>query len=214
MHLEKTSSFNETTLSSAFWIEFRQNQIAVAWVCGGMNDSGFNLCKARRRGRNIIGHRAIINVPGQHGSNITICAATSQNGAFHRHALSHGILTFLDRLHHLITVNDSTIQHIVIWDKVVPPLCPDPQFTVLYFPPSSPFLNQINLIRHAKFFSTLQLKVYDFWPRAQMPLLQAMEEACYKIDASAVWGWICHSRHFFPRCLDKEDITCNINEIL
>ncbi len=30
--------------------------------------------------RNIFGHRAILNVPGQHGGNITIYAAIMQNG--------------------------------------------------------------------------------------------------------------------------------------
>jgi len=29
-----------------------------------IDEAGFNLTKARRRGRNVIGHRAIINVPG------------------------------------------------------------------------------------------------------------------------------------------------------
>ncbi|RXN14312.1 interleukin-1 receptor accessory -like 1-A isoform X3 [Labeo rohita] len=32
-----------------------------------VDEAGFNLTKTRRRGRNIIGHRAIINVPGQRG---------------------------------------------------------------------------------------------------------------------------------------------------
>ncbi|XP_025760651.1 uncharacterized protein LOC109201247 [Oreochromis niloticus] len=32
-----------------------------------VDEAGFNLSKTRRRGRNIIGHRAIINVPGQRG---------------------------------------------------------------------------------------------------------------------------------------------------
>ncbi|XP_019209788.2 uncharacterized protein LOC109198913 [Oreochromis niloticus] len=48
-----------------------------------VDEAGFNLSKTRRRGRNIIGHRAIINVPGQRGGNITMCAAISQNGVVH-----------------------------------------------------------------------------------------------------------------------------------
>ncbi|GAA6075986.1 uncharacterized protein LOC122881522, partial [Tachysurus ichikawai] len=31
-----------------------------------IDEAGFNLAKTRRRGRNVIGHRAIIDVPGQH----------------------------------------------------------------------------------------------------------------------------------------------------
>ncbi|KAK0133843.1 hypothetical protein N1851_030625 [Merluccius polli] len=41
---------------------------------------GFNLTKVRRRGRNIIGHRATVTVPGQRGANITMCAAISNDG--------------------------------------------------------------------------------------------------------------------------------------
>ncbi|XP_019216442.2 uncharacterized protein LOC109202777 [Oreochromis niloticus] len=51
-----------------------------------VDGASFNLSKTRRRGRNIIGHRAIINVPGQRGGNITMCAAISQNGVVHHHA--------------------------------------------------------------------------------------------------------------------------------
>ncbi|KAK0136823.1 hypothetical protein N1851_026995 [Merluccius polli] len=34
-----------------------------------VDEAGFNLTRTRRRGRNIIGHRAIVNVPGQRGGN-------------------------------------------------------------------------------------------------------------------------------------------------
>lgn len=52
-----------------------------------IDEAGFNLAKTRRRGRNLIGHRAIIDVPGQRGGNITTCAAISNmHGVLHRHA--------------------------------------------------------------------------------------------------------------------------------
>ncbi len=52
-----------------------------------IDEAGFNLAKTRRRGRNVIGHRAIIDVPGQRGGNITMCAAiSSMHGVLHRHA--------------------------------------------------------------------------------------------------------------------------------
>nr|XP_024660254.1 uncharacterized protein LOC112435651 [Maylandia zebra] len=50
-----------------------------------VDEAGFNLTKRRKRGRNIIGHRAIVNVPGQRGGNVTMCAAISQRGVLHRH---------------------------------------------------------------------------------------------------------------------------------
>ncbi len=36
------------------------------------NEVAFNLCKTRCRGRNLIGHRAIVSVPGQRGGNIIV----------------------------------------------------------------------------------------------------------------------------------------------
>lgn len=73
-----------------------------------IDEAGFNLAKTRRRGRNVIGHRAIIDVPGQRGGNITMCAAISNtHGVLHRHAnlgpynTAH-ILPFLDRLHNIL----------------------------------------------------------------------------------------------------------------
>lgn len=44
-----------------------------------VDEAGFNLAKGRGRGRNIIGHRATVDVPG-HGGNITIRAAISEYG--------------------------------------------------------------------------------------------------------------------------------------
>nr|XP_023675344.1 uncharacterized protein LOC111847946 [Paramormyrops kingsleyae] len=49
-----------------------------------LDEAGFNLAKGRRRGRNHIGERATIDVPGQRGGNITMCAAISENGV-HTH---------------------------------------------------------------------------------------------------------------------------------
>ncbi len=51
-----------------------------------VDEAGFNLTKRRRRGRNVIGHRAIVCVPGQRGGNVTLCAAISNHGVVHHHA--------------------------------------------------------------------------------------------------------------------------------
>jgi hypothetical protein len=62
---------------------------------------GFNRAKRRGRGQNIIGHSAIVNVPGQRGGNITMYADVSQQGVLYHHA-NRGpyntdlLFTFLD----------------------------------------------------------------------------------------------------------------------
>lgn len=45
-----------------------------------VDEISFNLCKTRGRGRNLKEQCVIANVPGQHGRNITMCAAISYNG--------------------------------------------------------------------------------------------------------------------------------------
>ncbi len=189
-----------------------------------IDEAGFNLAKTRRRGRNVIGHRAIIDVPGQRGGNITMCAAiSSMHGVLHRHAnlgpynTGH-ILTFLDRLHNILIpperMNDADHQrnrYVVVWDNVSFHRAAPVQnwFLVQYLPPYSPFLNPIE-----EFFSAWRWKVYDRQPFVRMPLVQAMEEACDEIDVGAIQGWIRHSRRFFPRCLAREDIACDVDEAL
>ncbi|XP_016112695.1 uncharacterized protein [Sinocyclocheilus grahami] len=192
-----------------------------------IDEAGFNLAKTRRRGRNVIGHRAIIDVPGQRGGNITLCAAiSSMHGVLHRHAnlgpynTAH-ILTFLDRVQNILErMNDADHQrnrYVVVWDNVsfhrAAPVqnwfADHPTFLVQYLPPYSPFLNPIE-----ELFSAWRWKVYDRQPFVRMPLVQAMEEACDEIDVGAIQGSIRHSRRFFPRCLAREDIACDVDEAL
>ncbi|XP_076837164.1 uncharacterized protein LOC143482637 isoform X4 [Brachyhypopomus gauderio] len=76
-----------------------------------VDEAGFNLNKRRRRGRNIIGRRAIVDVPGQRGGNITLCAAMSSRGLLHRHAElgaynTERLLTFLGELRDVLYNND------------------------------------------------------------------------------------------------------------
>ncbi|XP_058622348.1 uncharacterized protein LOC131533897 isoform X2 [Onychostoma macrolepis] len=70
-----------------------------------VDEAGFNLAKTRRRGHNnVVGPRAVVNVPGQRGGNITLCAAISVQGVL-RHRATLGpyntgqIIAFLDALH-------------------------------------------------------------------------------------------------------------------
>lgn len=42
--------------------------------------------------------------------------------------------------------------------------------------------------------------------------MQAVEEPCGEIDVGAIQGWMRRSRHFFPRCLAREDGACDVDE--
>lgn len=73
----------------------------------------------------------------------------------------------------------------------------------------SPFLNPIE-----EFFSAWRWKVYNYRPYEQMPLLNAMTAAAQDIDAEACQGWIRHARRFFPWCIARENIECDVDEAL
>ena len=93
-----------------------------------IDEVGFNLRKRRTRGRNIIGQRAIVEVPGQHGGNITMCAAITHHGVIHHHATlgpynTAHLIRFLDTLHNTLIPPDQIdgpeqLRYVVIWDNV------------------------------------------------------------------------------------------------
>ncbi len=56
--------------------------------------------------------------------------------------------------------------------------------------------------------------MYDRNPQMRIPLLQAMEDACGDIAADAFYGWNRHARRNFPRCLARENIACDVDEVL
>ncbi|XP_078023635.1 uncharacterized protein LOC117260022 [Epinephelus lanceolatus] len=65
-----------------------------------------------------------------------------------------------------------------------------------------------------EFFSAWRWKVYERNPQSQVPLVQAMEEACGDISLKSIQGFMRHSRRFFQRCLDRENIACDVDEAL
>ena len=76
-----------------------------------VDEAGFNLTKCRRRGRNIIGHRASVDLPGQRGGNITMCAAISEHGVLTHIPLigpckTQHLLNFLKTLYRALIPDD------------------------------------------------------------------------------------------------------------
>lgn len=187
-----------------------------------VDEAGFNLAKFRRRGRNTIGQRATVQVPGQRGGNISMCAAISDEGVLGRRPLlgpynSAHLITFLDELDQNLGRAGEDIPYVIVWDNVrfhhalvvQAWFAVHQRFTPLYLPPYSPFLNPIE-----EFFSAWRWKVYDRRPYQQATLMQAMDEACNDITAEQCQAWIRHARRFFPRCIAQEDIRCDVDENL
>ncbi|KAL7839610.1 hypothetical protein SRHO_G00262680 [Serrasalmus rhombeus] len=196
-----------------------------------VDEAGFNLTKGRRRGRNIIGHRATVDITGQQGGNITMCAAISEQGVLTHiptlgpYSTQH-LVTFIDTLYRDLipdgemALNDrenapNLTNYVVIWDNVRfyhsntirQWVATHNRMLMLFLPPYSPFLNPIE-----EFFSAWRWKVYDRQPHTQMTLLAAMDAACEDITAEDCRGWNRHSKRFFPRCIAREDIRCDVDE--
>jgi len=41
-----------------------------------------------------------------------------------------------------------------------------------------------------------------------------MEDACGDISVDQCQGWICHAKSFFPRCMNNDNIHCDVDEYL
>ncbi len=194
-----------------------------------VDEADFNLCKVRRRGRNIIGQRATVTVPGQRGANITMCAAISNDGVL-CHIPTIGpynterLITFLDALKEILIppeerglLRAGMSLYVIIWDNVAfhhsrlvnEWFAAQPRIMMQFLPAYSPFLNPIE-----EFFSAWRWKVYDHRPYEQMPLLEAMNAGCLAIGAEDCQGWIRHARRYFPRCIARENIQCDVDENL
>ncbi|XP_051238676.1 uncharacterized protein LOC127353457 [Dicentrarchus labrax] len=177
-----------------------------------MDEAGFNLTKRRRRGRNIIGHRATVDVPGQRGGNITMGAAISKNGVL-THILIIGpynterLVTFLDTLYRdpipeeeRGQIGDDLPRYVIVWDNVSfhrsnvirQWFAAQNRMLMEFLSPYSPFRNPIEEI-----FSAWRWKVYDRHPHTQTTILAAMDAACDDITADACRGWIRHCKRFF-----------------
>ncbi|XP_078025794.1 uncharacterized protein LOC144463914 [Epinephelus lanceolatus] len=133
-----------------------------------MDEARFNLTKRRRRGRSVIGQRAIVGVPGQRGGNFTLCAAISNHGVVHHHANlgpynTHQLLIFLNHMRDaLLGQQDEHPIYVVVWDNVSfhrafqvrEWFSMNQGFINLCLPPYSPFLNPIE-----EFFSSWRWKM-------------------------------------------------------
>ncbi|XP_049340786.1 uncharacterized protein LOC125804931 [Astyanax mexicanus] len=194
-----------------------------------MDEAGFNLTKRRRRGRNVIGQRAIVTVPGQRGGNVTLCAAISNHGVLHHHATlgpynTQHLLTFLSDLRDIVLgfqqQDHEQTEHpvyVIVWDNVSfhhavqvrEWFTRNQEFLNVFLPPYSPFLNPTE-----EFFSAWRWKVYDRQPYTRENLLQAMELACNDIGVDACQAWIRHTRSYYPRCLARENVAYDVDEVL
>lgn len=56
--------------------------------------------------------------------------------------------------------------------------------------------------------------MYEHHAQDQPSLLHAMDAACDDITGDQCRGWLRHARRFFPRCIARESIRCDVDENL
>ncbi|KAI2645544.1 Insertion element IS630 uncharacterized 39 kDa protein [Labeo rohita] len=194
-----------------------------------VDEASFNLSKVRRRGRNLIGYRATITVPGQRGANITTCAGISNDGVLCRIPAiglnnTERLITFLNALHErLIPPEERRLLRpgmplfIIIWDNVAfhhSRLVNEwfgvhPRMMMLFLPAYSTFLNPIE-----EFFSAWRWNVYDHHPYEQMPLLNECNDCCCPRNGCRGMSRLDKARRFFPRGIARKDIECDVDEAM
>ncbi|XP_078019105.1 uncharacterized protein LOC144458964 [Epinephelus lanceolatus] len=133
------------------------------------------------------------------------------NNAIRLHQLQQQILADRQVFNNINQVSITTIRRILVKHNMT--------IKQLYRVPFERNGVRVKELRHEyvqvkEFFSAWRWRVYDRQPHARMPLLQAMEQACRDIEVRSVQGWIRHTRGYFPRCLAREDIACDVDEIL
>ncbi len=147
----------------------------------------------------------------------------SNHGVVHHHANlgpynTHQLLNFLNHMRDaLLGQQDEHPIYVVVWDNVSFHRALQVRewfnmnqgFINLCLPPYSPFLNPIE-----GFFSSWRWKVYERQPYTRVNLLQTMGLACGDIGVEACQAWIRHARGFFPRCLARQNVACDVDEVL
>ena len=162
----------------------------------------FNLAKTWRRGQSLIGQRATIQVPEQHGENIFMCAAISEDGVVGCRPLlgyynAAHIIVFLIEIGQ--ACQGEGVTYVSVWDNVrfhhaevvQAWFWAHPRFVSRYLPPYSPFLKPIEDL-----FSAWRWKVYD--PHERATLLLAIDEACDDINAQQRQAWTRHTKKKNP----------------
>lgn len=55
--------------------------------------------------------------------------------------------------------------------------------------------------------------MYDRNPYVQQTLLEAMVDTCGDVSVESIQGFLRHTRAFFPCCLARANIMCDVDEM-
>jgi hypothetical protein len=197
-------------------ISFRESWTTYEMIY--IDEAGFNLAKTCRRGIKVIGKRATVDVHGQRGANITMCAVISSAGLVLQKCQigpynTECLILFLDDLHLQLVPEAEREQmggnmrtFVIAWDNglfhhshaITNWFAAHPRIDAC-----APFED---------FVSAWRWKVYDHQPHDPMSLLDTMDAGFRDISAEDCQGWIRHAKHFYPRCIARDNIRFYVDE--
>ena len=175
-----------------------------------VDETGFNLHVSRKRGRNLIGKRAVVQLPTQRGGNLSAWAALSSNKLIHfkSQLKPFNSVTFIHFLNEMYEKLDNIIQYVVILDNVafhktqaVINWFTEHNIMHKFLPPYSPMLNAIE-----ECFSKVKLIFKQDRPTTKQTLLDSVTHGFNSIQPADCDAWVRHTRAFFCDCLSRPRI--------
>jgi transposase len=176
-----------------------------------IDESGFNCSMRRRRGRALVGERAVVHVPAIRSKNFSLCAAYNINSMFMFEVRDHSYNTdrFVSFLADIITKfeEEGVRDAILIMDNVsfhhandVRELVESSGHQLLFLPAYSPFLNPIENV-----FNQWKHRVKCAQPQCEDELLAAIQTAAMTITPEQCQNYFSHMETFIPRCLNRQE---------
>lgn len=177
-----------------------------------IDEIGFNISMRTRRGRSLVGMRAVHNVTAIRSRNISVCCAMNKNGIFKYSAQTRAYNTdsFVEFIRLLIS--ELTILNIkdavFIMDNVPFHKCNvignellSSGHNIIYLPPYSPFLNPIE-----NMFSKWKQLIRNLRSENEEQLFNNIENSSTFISSQDCQNYFRHMLSFLPRCIRKEPI--------
>ena len=177
-----------------------------------IDEIGFNVSMRTRRGRSLVGTRAVHNVTAIRARNISVCCAMNKNGIFEYLAQTTGFNTnsfvsFINVVLDRMTTSNIS-EAVFVMDNVpfhkcsiISEIITAAGHRVMYLPPYSPFLNPIE-----NMFSKWKQHVRSLRAQNEAQLLLNIENAANTISEDDCKNCYRHMLSFLPRCIRKESI--------
>ena len=178
-----------------------------------LDEVGFSISMRSRRGRSLVGSRAIQNVTSLRSRNISVCCAISKNGiltyksqerAFNTETFSEFVANVIFELNqngisgaYLVMDNVPCHKSSQIEEMVV-----ESGNHVKFLPPHSPFLNPIE-----NMFSKWKEYIRASKVNNEVELLNVVEIGSELISTSDCNGYFRHIIGFLPKCFMKDPIV-------